>query len=212
MASASPARRSVQDPAPADEELIEEFLRSGDVGAFGELVARHQDRVFRLVASVLGPGSAPEAEDLTQEIFLEVCGKLHTFRRESRLSTWLHRLAWRRAIDRKRLARLRFVHFGEEALADRSPHPDETDPAAAAIDRQRRQRLRAAVRELAEPYRTTVYLYYWMERPVAEIAELLGCRPGTVKAHLFRARKQLERKLGPLGGDLSKEHDENGQP
>ncbi len=197
------------DPTPSDEDLIEQFLRAGDVGAFAELVARHQDRVFRLVTSVLGPGSAPEAEDLTQDIFLEVCDKLHTFRRQSRLSTWLHRLAWRRAIDRKRLARFRFPHLGEEALPQHPGEQDQDDPATAAIRRQHRLQLRAAVRELAEPYRTTVYLYYWLEQPVAEIAEMLGRRPGTVKAQLFRARKQLERKLAALGHDLSQESAEH---
>ncbi len=162
---------------------------------FEVLVERYQERLFRLVASVLGPGSAAEAEDLTQEIFLEAYRKLHTFRGASRLSTWLHRLALRRAIDRRRLARWRMPHLGEEALPEH-PEDDYATPEGEVIERHRALAVRQAVDRLPEPLRTVLHLYYWMGRPVAEIAELLAIPEGTVKAQLFRARGKLRRQLG----------------
>ena len=73
---------------------------------------------------------------------------------------------------------------------------DEGNDPLEAVARQRRSR--AVLEELEaldEPYRTAIYLHYWMKRPVSEIAESLGTRPGTVKSYLHRGRKRLARVL-----------------
>lgn len=191
LAGWRPTDRETVESAP-DGALVAEFQRSGSKEIFGMLVERYQGRVLRLVASILGPGFAAEAEDLTQDVFLQVYRKLPRFRGDSKFETWLYRVAYNRGIDRKRRARFRLPHLGEEALDGR---PAADDPYGDAVGREKRGRVAAAVADLNEPARTVVHLYYWMETPVAEIAEIMGMRPGTVKSHLYRARQRLARRL-----------------
>jgi RNA polymerase sigma-70 factor (ECF subfamily) len=179
----------------ADSALIAEFLHSGSHPHFEVLVRRYKDRVHRLLASILGPGFAGEAEDLTQEVFVRVYHKLSGFRRQSRFQTWLYRLAFRIGIDAKRKARHRYPHDSDEALAERTATGSAEDPLSGTLDREARRALRAAVEGLGEPARTAIHLYYWMECPIVEIATYLDMRPGTVKSHLFRARERLARLL-----------------
>lgn len=182
-------------PSEPDEALVRRLRRSFDAVAFEQLVERHRGRTFRLIAAVLGPGMDAEAEEVTQEVFLQVFQRLDSFRFESRFSTWLYRMAWRRAIDRKRLARHRLPHVAIDTLADRAAGggaPAEEETMLRQIDGPR---VRACAERLKEPYRTTVYLHYWLNQPVDEIALAMQTRPGTVKARLFRARRQLSRAL-----------------
>lgn len=183
-----------EEPSSGDEGGAER-RREEAREPFEVLVERHAGRIFRVVLSVLGPGREAEAEDVTQEVFLELHGKLATFRGDSRLSTWLHRLALRRAIDRGRLARLRRPHLGDETLPEVAAG-DPDDPERGTIERLRRRRVRSAVAALPEPQRTVVYLRYWADEPVAAIAESLGVAEGTIKAQLFRARRRLAGTLG----------------
>jgi RNA polymerase sigma-70 factor (ECF subfamily) len=179
-----------------DAALVRELQRSDDDELFFELVSRHKERVFRLAASVLGPHAETEAEDLTQEVFLQVYRKLASFQGRSSFATWLYRLTYNRAVERCRLARHRRPHVGETVLA--SMCADEVaDPHHAAQANQRRRAVLACLEQLPEAQRSAVYLHYWLDRPVAEIAELLGRRPGTVKSMLHRARQRLARLLGP---------------
>src|ERR1041385_2092112 len=100
----------------SDRELIDDFLQSGNSESFRTLVERYQDRVFRLVASVLGPAHSKDAEDVAQETFLQVYRQLKSFRGEAQFGTWLYRIAYRRALDHRDLARIRFPHVPETAL------------------------------------------------------------------------------------------------
>lgn len=185
-------------PSPAaDEELISRFLESGDVELFEDLVRRHQDRVFRLVVSVLGPGSEGEAEEVAQEVLLTVYRKLGSFAGRSRFSTWLYRITYRAAVDRRRGLRHHTPHLGEEALAPLAA-PD-ADPEARAGTAERRRGVLTALGALPDLYRTAVYLHYWMELSVAEIGEVLDAPAGTVKSYLFRARQRLAERLAPEG-------------
>ena len=147
--------------------------------------------MFRLVASILGPGHSADAEDLTQDIFIHVYHKLDGFRFASRFSTWLYRIAYRKAIDEKRRARYRYPHLGDELLAQQpGPSPD---PLQGSMGREAKRTLRAFVAALGEPHRTAVLLYYWKECSVEEIAAVLGAKQTTVRSYLFRARARLRK-------------------
>ena len=76
---------------PTDEERLLERLRRRDEAAFNQLVLTHQASVYRLLLRMLG--DAAEAEDLAQEVFVTVFKAIESFRGESRLSTWIHRIA-----------------------------------------------------------------------------------------------------------------------
>lgn len=172
-----------------------EILRRLDAGTeeevFSVLVRRYQDRVFRLALSVLGPGNELEAEDVAQEVFLQLHRKLDTFRSESRFSTWLYRIAYRKAVDAQRRARHRHPHLGEDVLgegADRSP---QSSPLERALADDRRRALHRAITALRPRQRSAIHLHYWLGYSVEEIAKLHGTSPGTVKSDLHRARARL---------------------
>jgi len=177
----------------ADRDLIRQFVEGGDQDCFTALVERYRSRVFRLAASILGPGAGMEAEDVTQEVFVQVHRKLHTFRSESAFSTWLYRIAQRRALELKRRARYRHPHTGD-AVLEAMPTA-QADGLASATDRQEKLALYAAVEALSEPTRSTIFLHYWLGESVESIAELKNARPGTIKSQLHRGRQRLARLL-----------------
>jgi RNA polymerase sigma-70 factor (ECF subfamily) len=174
-----------------DASLVSELLRTGNDDLFAELVKRHQERVLRLVISVLGPGHESEAEDLVQEVFVLVYRKLATFRGECAFATWLYRLTKNLALDRRRHARLKHPHIGDELLALVPARDSHSDPESMASAAERRRQVLDHLEQLPDPQRMVVYLYYWMGSPVNEIAQLLELKQGTVKSHLHRARQRL---------------------
>jgi RNA polymerase sigma-70 factor, ECF subfamily len=176
-----------------DRELITAYRETADDDLFRMLVERHQDRVFRLVASVLGPGYAAEAEEVAQDVFLTVHQKLATWREEAQFSTWLYRVAWNRAADHRRRARFRATFAGERVLATM---PSASDPHAEFAAGERRRELLKALERLPDLYRTLLHLRYWMDCSLPEIAEVTGVPAGTVKSYLARARQKLGMDLG----------------
>ena len=179
-----------------DGEIIALYRKTGEPELFRKLVERHQERVFRLVASILGPACGAEAEEVTQDVFLQVYRKLASYREEARFSTWLYRVAWNRAADHRRHARFRHPALPESVL-DRIA--DGSDPHAELEAAARRRELLAALERLPELYRTMVHLHYWMGMPLAEIAEVTGVVEGSVKSYLARARKIMGKDLRDEG-------------
>jgi len=185
-----------------DEKFVARFLETGDRAMFAVLVERYQDRVFRLVASVLGPYSGADAEEVSQEVFLRLYRKIRQFTGQAGFGTWLYRIAYNLAIDWRRRARFRLPHVSVEeipALASSS------DPLEDVMTKETKDLVALAMEDLPDLYRTTLYMHYWLERPVEEIAELMGIPEGTVKSQLFRARKLLKDKLGRILGKTEKD-------
>jgi RNA polymerase sigma-70 factor (ECF subfamily) len=184
-------------PGKDDEAVVAAYVRTRDPDLFRLLVERHQERVFRLVASILGPFADLDAEELTQEVFLRVHERLGSFRGESRFSTWLHRLAYNRTIERRRRARLRARHVPcDELEASASP---AGGPHEAALESERERAVARLVEELPDVYRTVVHMRYWMDQPVEEIARALDVPAGTVKSYLSRARGRLRERARARG-------------
>ena len=173
-----------------DSRIIAEFLRTSDADLFELLVERYKHRVFRLVMSILGPGWDGEAEEVTQEVFVTVYKQLETFRQESQFATWIYRIAFNRAIDAKRRARLRHPHVSVEVLQG-FPDRSRPSPLTTAEIAERRQVVRSCLEQLPDLYRSVLYLHYWQECSIDEIGEFLGVPSGTVKSYLHRARQRL---------------------
>jgi RNA polymerase sigma-70 factor (ECF subfamily) len=180
-----------------DEAAALEYARTRDPRLFRALLERYHVRVFRLVASLLGPFADLDAQEVTQEIFLRVSEKIGSFRGESRFSTWLFRLAYNRAVEHRRLARIRLPHISEDALRELS-----TDPLAEEMDLERQRLVGKLLEQLPELYRTVITMHYWLDCSVEEIADALGVAPGTVKSYLSRARERLRDYAKRAGLDL----------
>jgi RNA polymerase sigma-70 factor (ECF subfamily) len=102
-------------------------VQDGDEQAFAELVRRHSAAVFRLAVSILGQEFVPEAEDVTQEVFLKVHHAIRSFRGEAEFSSWIYRITFNQAVNLKARVRFRSPHADETALAGVvSPTPRDT--------------------------------------------------------------------------------------
>ena len=192
----------MSDPLPSsDDRLLVAQANAGDRNAFGELVRRHQQKVFALAYGMLG--SRSEAQDATQEVFVKALQKLKTFHGQSSFPTWIYRIAVNHCLDaRRRWWRLRTVAMPDAdsaqgaqlelstAEAEQAPRPD-----APVQERQTRDLVWRALMQLSEKHRAVVVLRELEELSYAEIAQTLGTSPGTVMSRLFYARRELANLL-----------------
>jgi RNA polymerase sigma-70 factor, ECF subfamily len=176
-------------------------LRAGDNGAFRELVREQTPLLLRVTRRLLR--SEDEARDAVQDAFVAAFRGLANFRGESRLGTWLYRIAVNAALARLR-ARAgadevsldewlpRFVEDGHAAEPS-APWPADAGAEQAEV----RARVRASIDRLPETYRTIILLRDIEELTTDEAAEALGISPGAVKVRLHRARQALRTLLDP---------------
>ncbi len=168
------------------------LARQGDAGAFERVYHLHCRRVYSLCLHMAR--NFAEAEDLTQEAFLQVFRKIHTFRGESAFSTWLHRVVVNVVLMHLRKKR------GMETSLEEINEPDENTGAprermagpdlrlAGAIDRVNLQR---AMDQLPPGCRTMFVLHDIQGCEHKEIAEILGCSAGNSKSQVHKARRRL---------------------
>jgi len=179
---------------PTDAEVLAR-AQAGDPQAFAHLYALHKRRIYSLCLRMVG--NIGEAEDLTQEAFLQLHRKIATFRGDSAFSTWLHRLAVNVVLMQLRKKGLSLVSL-DEAMA---PMPEEgpgrsfgaADPAlSGTIDRLA---LEAAVADLPAGYRLIFILHDVEGYEHNEIAAMLDCSIGNSKSQLHKARLKLRDAL-----------------
>jgi RNA polymerase sigma factor (sigma-70 family) len=174
-----------------DAELVG-LARDGDVRAYEELVERYRDLAFRTAWIVTR--STAEAEDAAQEAFVKAYYAMPRFRPGAPFKPWLLRIVANEAKNRGRSARRR------EALALRAAAADPGDavpsPEAAALHDDERRTLLAAMAALPQRERLVLAYRYYFDLTEAEMAEALGCPPGTVKSRLSRAMAHLRTQLG----------------
>jgi RNA polymerase sigma-70 factor (ECF subfamily) len=169
--------------------------QAGDHHAFSQLYLLHKRRVFSLCLRMIG--NVAEAEDLTQEAFLQVHRKIATFRGDSAFSTWLHRLTINVILMHLRRKRLSLISLDEamEPISDeRSGRSFGTpDPIlAGSIDRMALQR---AINDLPPGYRLMFILHDIEGYEHDEIAAMLNCSIGNSKSQLHKARMKLRDAL-----------------
>lgn len=193
--------------AALDDEALAERARAGDDAAFGALVARYQERVYRLALRL--SSNASDAEEVLQEAFLKAWRKIDTFRGDARFGTWLYRIATNTALMRKRAAGRRpaesleafLPQFDESGLlADldyqRSARADELLERAELA-----QRAREALDLLDENYRAVFVLRDLEEMSTEEAARVLEITPEAVRQRLHRARLMVRGYLGKMVGE-----------
>jgi RNA polymerase sigma factor (sigma-70 family) len=181
----------------ADAALVTQ-LQQGSEAAFRSLVARFQDRVYGTALSLLR--SPEDAEDVAQEVFVEVYQTIGQFRGEAALSTWLYRLATSRALQHQRRlnTRKRFAFFtsllgfGTQQLPE---PPDHAHPQALLEGTQQLQQLQQQISQLPPQQQVAFTLRHEQELSYEEIAAVLGTTVAAVESLLFRARQTLRRHL-----------------
>jgi len=192
--------RSTEDDPVQDETVLWRQARDGDPDAFGELVQRHQRRVWMVCRQYVG---TDEADSMVQDAFLKAWSRLESFDGRAQFGTWLVRIAINTCLDRIRRNRRRGMtveEMGDDdgpGLLDRLPD-EGADPERRAMERQAVQRLAACEQRLSARQREVFRLRYYAEMDLEEIARSLGIHVGTVKTQLHRAVHRLRRELGDV--------------
>ncbi|MDE2293571.1 MAG: RNA polymerase sigma factor [Elusimicrobia bacterium] len=186
------------DDGTEDESLLSAFV-GGDQGSFNALVARHGARVLQF-ARWFCRASPDSAEDIAQEIWVEVFRSAKSFRGDSKFRTWLFSvgrfvcLGWIRRQGRRREVPLETD--GEEPRMD---FPDKEPPPLESLqDRERDELVRRAVDRLPEHHRVVLLLRNWEDLSYEEIAESLQLPVGTVRSRLHNAMKRLSVELAAV--------------
>ena len=170
---------------------VDQALR-GDRAAFGQLMHRYAGAVYNLSYRMLG--SAEDAEDASQEIFLRAYTRLASFDRQRRFSTWLLSVGSNYCIDRLRRRRFSWLTLDDAAFALPSK---ERSPERIALDHEQQAIVQRALQQLPENYRMITVLRYWSDLSYEEIAKVTGLPESTIKTRLHRARHMLAKALGP---------------
>lgn len=163
------------------------------------MIEDHQQRVQRLVRRLTG--WAGDSEDLVQEVFLKALTGVRSFKGQSRLSTWLTRIAINACRSRQRTKLLRATFWKKITQNTRDEDIEEPDASVSQEQNDRQRLVTDAVRKLKGKYREVIVLHYLEELPAEDIQQVLGISRNTVEVRLHRARKMLEEMLRPLVQD-----------
>ena len=178
-------------------ELIQ-GLQNGDEPAFKYLVDTYQDRVFNTTIGIVQ--NAEDAEDVAQEVFIQVYRSIHNFKGESKLSTWLYRIATTRSLDllrsRKSKKRFGFIQrmFGE---SNEPMHeiPDFNHPGVALDRKENAAKLFKAIAQLPENQKTAFTLHKLEDLSYQEISEVMQASVAAVESLMHRAKQNLRKML-----------------
>jgi RNA polymerase sigma-70 factor (ECF subfamily) len=178
--------------AQSDAQLIES-VGAGDRTAMKFLYARYDTRVYRFILRFVRDESA--AEDLLNDVFLEVWRQAATFKGHSQVSTWLLGIARHKAIT--------FVQRRKTEELDADAHEliedGADDPEVAVLKKEKSRVIRDCLTQLSPEHREIIDLVYYHEKPIADVAEIIGINLNTVKTRMFYARKRLAELLGTQG-------------
>jgi RNA polymerase sigma-70 factor, ECF subfamily len=186
----------------SDEAALVAELRAGSEEAFEWLIARFHQPIYSLIARSVQDRA--DAADLTQEVFVKVFRGMGNFHGESSLRTWIYRIAMREASNQRRWwmrHKQQEMPIEQEMggadcdspvlLKDMLIDPAES-PFDQAVHEETRERVEAALRQVPEPFRTTLILRDIEGFVYEDVAEMLGVNLGTVKSRLVRGRACLK--------------------
>lgn len=170
---------------------IDSALSGEKMSGFDELYRKHYRRVYSICLRMTG--NIAEAEDLTQEVFIQLHRKLGSFRGESAFTTWLHRLTVNQVLMHFRKRSVKSELTTDDGEIPDSIDPDTINPEAMPI--VDRISIETAISQLPPGYRTAFILHDVEGYEHEEIAKILGCSPGTSKSQLHKARLKLRRLI-----------------
>jgi RNA polymerase sigma-70 factor (ECF subfamily) len=178
-------------------ELIQQ-LRAGDEGAFKSLVANYQDLVYNTALGIVQ--NSEDAEDVAQEVFIQVYRSIDQFKGDARLSTWIYRITTTKALDhirsRKRKKRFAFITslFGPNDELVHEP-VDFQHPGVTLDRKEQAALLFRMIEQLPENQKLAFTLHKTEELSYQEIADVMQLSVSAVESLLFRARQNLRKLL-----------------
>jgi RNA polymerase sigma-70 factor (ECF subfamily) len=169
-----------------ESHIIKEIL-NGKTEQYEYFLDRYGQQVFVLVDRIVS--CQEDAEELTQDVFLKAFQQLSSFKAESSFSTWIYRIATNLAISAVRKKRNDVLRLDDSVFANLSD--TQVDEALEDDSEEQMERLQQAMNQLEADERALITLYYLEEKPLAEVAFILGITDGNAKVKLHRIRKKL---------------------
>ncbi|MCA9733521.1 MAG: RNA polymerase sigma factor [Deferribacteres bacterium] len=195
-----------------DEQQIIQKIRDGDATAFREVVEKHKRDIYYLALDFTG--NHHDAEDLAQDVFVQVFRSIQSFRGESSLRVWLHRITVNLFINKRRKKALSAMELKEDFSHEYSENtsfdggrihgnPEQTTESGFALTH-----INSALQSLSERERSVFVLRHYKDMQLKDIAATLHIAEGTVKGLLFRAIRKLQKELAFYRQDLGLEASE----
>ena len=169
-----------------EAHIIKEIL-NGKTEQYEYFLDRYGQQVFVLVDRIVS--CQEDAEELTQDVFLKAFQQLSSFKAESCFSTWIYRIATNLAISAVRKKRNDVLRLDDSVFANLSD--TQVDEALEDESEEQMERLQQAMNQLEADERALITLYYLEEKPLIEVAFILGLTEGNAKVKLHRIRKKL---------------------
>ena len=181
------------DEKKAAQDLIQR-IGAGDKEAFRTLIEKYQRLVINIVFRMIT--NANDREDVCQDIFLRIYNNLSGFRFQSKLSTWIAQIAYNRSINFLQKKKIPLFHDTcSDTLSIENISDNHNTPDRILEEKDIMNRLQHEIDQLSIPFRTILTLYHLQDMSYLEISRIMNLPVGTVKSHLFRARKSLKEGL-----------------
>ena len=179
----------ITSPKTTKKTISIDLLKQGDSREFTHLIRIYQDMVFACCRTV--GLREDEIEDAASEAFVTVYKSIGSYSSKSKLSSWLWKIAFRKALDYRKKTQNKFITSADtiETFASLSPLPE------TAMSKQEQNAVWETVQKLSEPYSAVIVLYYRDRNSVEDIAQILEMPENTVKTCLYRGRKELYNRL-----------------
>lgn len=172
-----------------DEGIIKQ-VQNGNIEAYGLLIERYKNLIFNLIFKYTN--CYEDSQDIAQEVFIKVYKQIHTFKYQSKISTWLYRIATNSCIDwdRKRRKEWNNISLVDEMAADHDEGPE-----AQIIFSEQKEFIRDIINKMPEKYKLLLILYHFQDLKYKEISEILDIPEKTIETRLYRARKHIKKEV-----------------
>ena len=171
----------------SDNFYIDKVLNN-DVNAYASLVDMHKDMVFTIALKIVR--NREDAEEIAQDVFVKAYQSLATFKKESKFSTWLYRIVYNTAISKTRKKNIETTNINYDIVENYS-EDDINDNLNRLDNNEQKTIINKVLKKLNPEDHLLVILYYFEEKSIDEISEIVNISQSNVKVKLFRIRKKL---------------------
>lgn len=173
-----------------NDQLRVQQILSGNTSAFTYFVETYQDMAINIAYRICG--NMLDAEDVVQESYVKAFRNLHSFRSESKFSTWLYRIVYNTAVTH---TNTKIWVSDRETILENASHLTENEPEMRIETIERKEIVAEILKKMPNGDALLLTLYYLEDNPIKEIAQITGLNDSNVKVKLFRARKLFKEML-----------------
>ena len=165
-------------------------VMGGDISAYSFLVNKHRDMVYTIALKIVG--NCEDAEEIAQDVFIKAYQSLKKFKRKSKFSTWLYRIAYNSSISKVRKKRIEVSAINENIIENYNTFNDDESEYFEQINFEtKRKYLFKILDNLPEEDNLLINLFYMNNNSINEISEITGLKISNLKVKLFRIRKKI---------------------